>query len=60
MICLGLTPLTEGRDDDAVKSFEKALLVDKDDEMIYYNYAAALYAGGLYQKADSSLKKVLR
>ncbi|MBK8882181.1 MAG: tetratricopeptide repeat protein [Bacteroidales bacterium] len=56
---LGFNALTEGRDDDAVKSFEKALLVDKDDEMIYYNYAAALYAGGLYQKADSSLKRSL-
>ena len=42
----GYIALKEGRTDDAVKYFEKALQVDKRDEMIYYNFATALYTGG--------------
>lgn len=51
--------MAEGRTYEAIKFFEKALQADQSDEMIYYNYAAALYTGGLFQKADSSLKKSL-
>ena len=37
----------------------KALKIDDRDEMIFYNFAAALYNDGQYQKADSLLKRGL-
>jgi hypothetical protein len=52
----GINALNEGRIGDALKYFEKALQVDNRDEMIFYNYSAALYADKQYQKADSVLK----
>ncbi|MCX6326667.1 MAG: tetratricopeptide repeat protein [Bacteroidia bacterium] len=55
----GYIALNEGRSKDAIKYFEKVLLVDDGDEMIYYNFAAALYNDGQYQKADSVLNKGL-
>ena len=42
----GYNALNEGRMDDAVKIFEKVLQVDDRDEMIFYNFAAALYKSG--------------
>jgi tetratricopeptide (TPR) repeat protein len=54
---IGNNALNEGRTDDAVKYFERALQSDGRDEMIYYSYAKALYNGGRIQKADSMLKK---
>ena len=53
---LGYIALNEGRKLEAIEYFEKALKVEKSDEMIYYNLASALYNGGQYQKADSVLK----
>jgi len=53
---LGYNALNEGRIDDALKFFEKVLQVDDRDEMIFYNFASALYSGKQYQKADSVLK----
>ena len=42
-------------------NFLKCLLqIDNSDEMIFYNFAAALYNDGQYQKADSVLKKGLK
>jgi len=55
----GYNALNEGRSKDAIKYFEKVLQVDDKDEMIFYNFAAALYNDGQYQKADSVLKKGL-
>ncbi len=55
----GYNSLIEGRADEAVLYFEKALFVDDRDEMIYYNYAQALYNIGKNQKADSVLRKSL-
>ena len=55
----GYNALTEGRTAEAVKYFEKALTFDDRDEMIYYNYATALYKSGQNEKADSALKKSL-
>jgi tetratricopeptide (TPR) repeat protein len=51
--------MNEGRTGDAIKFFEKALKVDNRDEMIFYNFAIALYNGGNWLKADSLLKKGL-
>jgi tetratricopeptide (TPR) repeat protein len=56
---LGYSALNEGRSRDAIKYFEKAMKVDDKDEMIFYNFAAALINDGKYQKADSVLKKGL-
>ena len=55
----GYIALNEGRNKDAIKYFEKVLQVDDKDEMIFYNFAAALYNDGQYQKADSVLKRGL-
>jgi tetratricopeptide (TPR) repeat protein len=55
----GYNALIEGRSDEAVEDFEKALTLDDKDEMVYYNYATALYNSGQKQKADSVLRKSL-
>jgi tetratricopeptide (TPR) repeat protein len=55
----GYKALNEGRNEDAIKFFEKVLKSDDSDEMIFYNFAAALYNTGNTQKADSLLKKAL-
>jgi tetratricopeptide (TPR) repeat protein len=55
----GYVALSEGRSKEAVSLFEKALKIDDRDEMIFYNFAAALYNDGQYQKADSILKRGL-
>ena len=51
----GYNALREDRTDDAIKYFQMALQTDKRDEMLYYNFAAALYNKGNYLKADSLL-----
>jgi tetratricopeptide (TPR) repeat protein len=56
----GFRLLSEGNYSEAVKSFEKALISDCCDEMIFYNFAAALYNLGEKQKADSLLKESLK
>jgi tetratricopeptide (TPR) repeat protein len=55
----GYNALKEGNSKDAINYFEKVLIVDDKDEMIFYNFAAALYNVGHYQKADSVLKRGL-
>jgi len=55
----GYNALNEGKSKDAIGFFEKVLQVDDKDEMIFYNFATALYNDGQYQKADSVLKKGL-
>ena len=52
----GYKALQAGRNGEAVKFFEEALKADAGDEMIFYNFARALYNDGQYQKADSVLK----
>jgi tetratricopeptide (TPR) repeat protein len=56
---LGYVALNEGRNEDAVKHFTKVLESGVQDEMIFYNFAAALYNSGSFNKADSILKKGL-
>jgi tetratricopeptide (TPR) repeat protein len=56
----GYNALNEGRNDDAVKYFKKTLQADNSDEMIFYNFATALYNAGKYNEADSALKEGLR
>jgi tetratricopeptide (TPR) repeat protein len=55
----GYVALNEGNNKDAIVHFEKALKIDDRDEMIFYNFAAALYNDGQYQNADSLLKRGL-
>ena len=55
----GYIALNEGRNKDAVQHFEKVVGIDDSDEMIFYNFGAALYNDGQYQKADSVLKRGL-
>jgi tetratricopeptide (TPR) repeat protein len=55
----GYLALTAGKNEEAADHFEKALKIDDRDEMIFYNFAAALNNTGHYQKADSILHKGL-
>ncbi len=52
----GYNALNEGRTGDALKFYGKALRRDSSDEMIFYNFARALYKEGRFQRADSVLK----
>jgi tetratricopeptide (TPR) repeat protein len=56
----GYKALTDGKYKEAIGFFEKALKIDDQDELIFYNFAAALYNDGRYQEADSLLKAGLR
>jgi tetratricopeptide (TPR) repeat protein len=55
----GYIAFVEGRSKEAISLFEKALKIDDRDEMIFYNFAAALFNDGQFQKADSILKRGL-
>jgi tetratricopeptide (TPR) repeat protein len=56
---LGYKALEDGRIKDALICFEEAVKFDNADEMIFYNFARALFDDGQYEKADSLLKKGL-
>jgi tetratricopeptide (TPR) repeat protein len=56
---LGYLALLEERNRDAINFYSKAISIDSGDEMIFYNFAAALYSDGQFLKADSVLKKGL-
>jgi tetratricopeptide (TPR) repeat protein len=58
--CYGYKALQAGRYKDAIGYFEQVLKIDDKDEMIFYNFAAALYNDRQYQKADSVLKEGLK
>ena len=55
----GYNALSEGRNKAAIDYYKNVFLVDDGDEMIFYNFAAALYNDGQYLKADSVLKRGL-
>ncbi len=55
----GYIALNEGRYEEAVGYFENALKINDRDEMIFYNFGAALYNTGKYLEADSVLKRGL-
>lgn len=55
----GFKALKEWKNKEAINYFQKAIQSDDGDEMIFYNFAAALYNDCQYQKADSVLKKGL-
>jgi tetratricopeptide (TPR) repeat protein len=56
---LGYKALSEDRYKDAIKFYSNVITIDSGDEMIFYNFAAALYNDGQFLKADSVLKKGL-
>ncbi|MCJ7447019.1 MAG: tetratricopeptide repeat protein [Bacteroidales bacterium] len=55
----GFKALEEGNVQEAIKCFDAALKINSKDEMIFYNFARALYDDGQHEKADSVLKKGL-
>jgi hypothetical protein len=55
----GYIALKEGRYEASSAHFERAIEVNSSDEMIFYNFAGALYRTGRQQEADSVLKKGL-
>jgi tetratricopeptide (TPR) repeat protein len=56
---LGYRALVDSNNSQAISYFREALKVDDNDEMIFYNFALALYNSGDYIQADSVLKKGL-
>jgi tetratricopeptide (TPR) repeat protein len=55
----GYMALEEGRNKDAITYFEEALKYNDKDEMIFYNFARALFNEGETAKSDSVLNKAL-
>ena len=55
----GYEALQAGEVKNAIKSFELALKINDRDELIYYNFARALFRDGQREKADSVLKRCL-
>ncbi len=55
----GYRALEVGNNSLAISYFMEALKIDDKDEMIFYNFARALYNSGDFMKADSVLKKGL-
>jgi tetratricopeptide (TPR) repeat protein len=55
----GYRALEEGKTEEAIKYFDAAIKINDKDEMIFYNFARALYDVGQQEKADSVLKKGL-
>lgn len=56
---LAYMALTEGKESEAIDYFERVLKINSRDELIFFNFAAALYNDGQYNKADSVLKEGL-
>jgi tetratricopeptide (TPR) repeat protein len=56
----GYEALKAGDTSDAIKYFEQALKINDQDEMIYFNFAKALYRDGQGEKADSVLNRSLK
>jgi tetratricopeptide (TPR) repeat protein len=56
---LGYVALKEGKNAEALDHFKKACQIDDSDEMIFYNFAAAFYNTGQFERADSLLRKGL-
>ena len=56
----GYMALEEGNLQEAVELFRSAIMVNDEDEMIFYNFARALYSSGFVQEADSVLKEGLK
>lgn len=52
----GYKALESGNNLEAARLFAQALKRDNEDEMIFYNFARALYNNGQYSRADSVLK----
>jgi hypothetical protein len=51
----GLKALEKGDNSEAARLFAQALKSDAGDEMIFYNFARALYNDGQFNRADSAL-----
>lgn len=56
----GYKAFMEGNYEDAVAFYSRAVTVNDDDEMIFYNFAGALNKAGDHSKADSVLKEGLK
>ncbi|MBG0858945.1 MAG: tetratricopeptide repeat protein [Bacteroidales bacterium] len=56
---IGYQALQAGKPDEAINHFQTALEEGDEDEMIFYNFARALYSTGHHEKADSVLRKGL-
>lgn len=57
--CYGYEALEKKDNKKAITCFESALKIDKQDEMIFYNFAVALFRVGQKERADSMLKASL-
>jgi tetratricopeptide (TPR) repeat protein len=57
---LGYKALEENKLEDAIRYFEAAIRSDSTDDMIFYNFAVALFRKGLTTKADSVFRMCLK
>jgi hypothetical protein len=57
---LGFKALEENNLEDATRYFEAAIRQDSTDDMIFYNFAVALFRKGLTAKADSVFRICLK
>ena len=55
----GYLALSEGKYNDAIAFYEEAVRENERDELIFYNFAAALYNDGQREKAFVMLRKAL-
>jgi tetratricopeptide (TPR) repeat protein len=56
----GFKALNDGKYKEALADYKNALEIVNDDELIFFNFAAALIGDGQVQNADSVLKRGLR
>ncbi|MDX9810807.1 MAG: tetratricopeptide repeat protein [Bacteroidales bacterium] len=55
----GFIALKNDKNEEAIAYFQDVLKINYTDELIFYNFATALFNNGQYEKADSVLKKGL-
>ncbi len=55
----GFLSLKNYKNEEAIAYFQDVLRINYTDELIFYNFAAALFNNGQYEKADSVLRKGL-
>lgn len=55
----GFLALKNDKNEEAIAYFQDVLKINCTDELIFYNFATALFNNGQYEKADSVLRKGL-
>jgi tetratricopeptide (TPR) repeat protein len=56
---LGIDLRRMGKFDEAIRNYKRAIYMDPEDEVLYYNIAHAFYKKGLIEEAAHHLQKAL-